>query len=404
MKVLALGGSGGMGRWAARTAASINEVERLVVADLNGRAAAEFAGTLGPKAKGMALDVTNRDALNAALTDTDAVLNTVGPFHRFGTLVLQAAIRAKCHYLDICDDWEPTLDLLGLDAKAREAGITAVVGMGASPGITNMLGVLALRELDTAEEIYTGWNLEAAVPEPESGQQGVNAALMHGIQQATGTIRVFRDGETRDEAPLARLEIDYPGVGRQSVWTFGHPEALTFPRYYPDLKTSLNVTFASTSEMISLQCLRWVVDHRLLSACRAAVIFEWYDKRKKRRGNLEFVRKDLLPPIFAAARGTKNGRPAWVGVAQTGSLPSGMGEMTGVPLAVALLLLARGRILRRGVFAPEGCVDPGAFFEALVPYCGTFAARPEEVVTITRSWEAEAKDRYAALVARVHGG
>jgi saccharopine dehydrogenase-like NADP-dependent oxidoreductase len=404
MKVLALGGGGGMGRWAARTAANMKEVEQLVVADLNGRAAAEFAGTLGPKARGIALDVTNRDALGDALRGTDAVLNTVGPFYRFGTLVLQAAIRAKCHYLDICDDWEPTLDLLGLDAKAREAGITAVVGMGASPGITNMMAVLALRELDTAEEIYTGWNLEAAVPEPESGQQGVNAALMHGIRQATGTIRVFRDGESREEAPLARLQIDYPGVGRRPVWTFGHPEALTFPRYCPDLKTSLNVTFAATSEMISLQCLRWLVDRRLLSAHRAATIFEWYDKHKKRRANLEFVRKDLLPPLFAASRGTKQGKPSWVGVAQTGFLPSGMGEMTGVPLAIALLLLARGRIVRRGVFAPEGCIDPDAFFEALVPHCGDFAGKPEEVFTITRSWEPDASGRYAALVERLHRG
>jgi saccharopine dehydrogenase-like NADP-dependent oxidoreductase len=404
MKVLALGGCGGMGRWAARTAADMKEVEQLVVADLNGGAAAAFAGTLGPKAKGMALDVTNRDALDAALRGTDAVLNTVGPFYRFGTLVLQAAIRAKCHYLDICDDWEPTLDLLGLDAKAREAGITAVVGMGASPGITNMMAVLALREMDAAEAIYTGWNLEAAVPEHESGQQGVNAALMHGIRQATGAIRVFQDGATQEQAPLARLEIDYPGVGRRPVWTFGHPEALTFPRYYPDLRTSLNVTFASTSEMTSLQCLRWVVDRRLLSAHRAAAIFEWYDKRKKKRGNLEFVRKDLLPPIFAAARGSKNGKPAWVGVAQTGFLPSGMGEMTGVPLAIALRLLAGGRIARRGVFAPEGCIDPDAFFEALVPYCGDFAAKPDEVFTITRSWEPDAQGRYAALVERLQRG
>jgi len=402
MKVLALGGSGGMGRWAARTAATLQEVEQLVVADLNGESAVEFACTLGPKAKGIALDVTDPDALHSALTQADAVLNTVGPFYRFGTLVLQAAIRAKCHYVDICDDWEPTLELLALDEEAREAGITGVLGMGASPGLTNMFAVLAMRELDSTEDLYTGWNLEGTAPEPESSQQGVNAALVHGMQQATGSIRVFRDGVVREEPPLIRLEIDYPGVGRRPVWTFGHPESLTFPEYYPDLKSSLNVTFAPPSEILSMRCLRWLVDRHLLSATRAAAIFEWYERHKKPVEPTELLQEDLLPPVFGAARGKKDGKPAWAGVAQTG-FAGGMGEITGVPMAVTLRLLAKGQITKHGVFAPEGCIDPDAFFEALVPYCGDFASRPEDIYTITKSWDPGAKDVFAAVVKGVHG-
>jgi short subunit dehydrogenase-like uncharacterized protein len=40
------------------------------------------------------------------------VLNCVGPFYRFGPPVLTAAIKAGVSYLDVCDDWEPTLDML----------------------------------------------------------------------------------------------------------------------------------------------------------------------------------------------------------------------------------------------------------------------------------------------------
>ena len=34
----------------------------------------------------------------------------------------------------------------------------------------------------------------------------------------------------------------------------------------------------------------------------------------------------------------------------------------GVPLATALAMFAKGKIDRRGVFAPEGAIDPDAFF------------------------------------------
>ena len=54
-----------------------------------------------------------------------------------------AAIEAGAHYLDICDDWEPTLDMLELGERARARGVTAVIGMGASPGLTNLLAMKA---------------------------------------------------------------------------------------------------------------------------------------------------------------------------------------------------------------------------------------------------------------------
>ena len=225
---------------------------------------------------------------------------------------------------------------------------------------------------------------------------------MHGIQQATGSIRVFRDGIVREEPPLIKLEIDYPGVGPRPVWTFGHPESLTFPKYYPDLKSSLNVTFASPSEILSMQCLRWLVDHHLLSATRAAAIFEWYERRRKQKDPTKLLQEGLLPPVFGAARGKKDGKPAWVGVAQTG-FAGGMGEITGVPMAVTLQLLAKDQITKRGVFAPEGCIDPDAFFETLVPYCGEFASKPEDIYTITRSWDPGPQDLFAAAANRTHG-
>ncbi len=84
--------------------------------------------------------------------------------------------------------------------------------------------------------------------------------------------------------------------------------------------------------------------------------------------------KKYLPGVFAFATGTRGGKHVRIGVSMT-SEPMGeikksnMGALTGVPLAVGLSLLHGGKISRRGVFAPEGAINPDIFFTELAPLC-----------------------------------
>ena len=68
-----------------------------------------------------------------------------------------------CHY---SPTRRPMAQMLELDAAAKAVGATALVGTGAGPGITNLLAVLAARELDTVSGLVTGWNIEAAGAHP----------------------------------------------------------------------------------------------------------------------------------------------------------------------------------------------------------------------------------------------
>ena len=80
--------------------------------------------------------------------------------------------------------------MLKYNDDASSKGVTAILGMGASPGLTNMLGAAAIRELDEVETLYTGWTMDGATPEEESSQSGVNAAMIHAVQQMTGSQRL----------------------------------------------------------------------------------------------------------------------------------------------------------------------------------------------------------------------
>ncbi len=413
-----------MGRYAARTAASLDFVDEIVVADLDESRAKEVAVKwVGEKATTAKVDITRADELGRLLEGTDAVLNTTGPFYRFGPTVLKAAISSGCHYFDICDDWEPTLEMLAMDAEAREAGVTAVLGLGASPGITNLLAVKAAEALEKVSTLITGWG------ESEESREGLeelkpgtggsfSAAYDHWLKQASGTIRLLEDGKFIDVPPLQEITVPYPGYGARATYTIGHPEPVTLPRRFPQLRSSCNVMVMPGEVIALLSWLRRGIDAGSMSIAEAVREVEeaiealapdpgrrqtkWQETRKGlawlarklagRRMGLDdavrFLRAPkkggaTLPMLFAYAEGEKDGRAART-AAELASLPPGsMGGMTGIPLAVGLHLLGSGCLERHGVFAPEEVIDPDAFFERLAPLCSPPRDGAHDLVKVT---------------------
>lgn len=403
MKVVALGGCGGMGQFAVRTGLGFDFIDEIVVADRDGERARSFAERCGPKVSALELDVEDSQGLAHVLEGVDVVLAAVGPYFRFGVPILRAAIKARCHYIDINDDWEPTLEMLELDDEAREAGITAIVGMGASPGISNFLAVKAMSLLDTVEDLVTGWGTGGgeAAEMGEPGEGGTfGAATEHWVHQFTGQIRVLRGGEFVDVSPLKEVRFDYPGTGVVATHTVGHPEPITLPRFRPEIRNSCNVMDFSP-EIIAV--LRWLAEQVDSGRMKVSEAAGWLtDAAGNQRGTvlsrlgarvlLAGLRRLLsaearrhLPTLFAVVVGTRGGKRMTVGVSPFALPAGGMGGATGVPMAVGLAMLARGAIGRRGVFAPEGVVDPDAFFDELAPLCSPPLVNGQALLLTARS-------------------
>ena len=393
MKVLALGGSGGMGRFAVETSMSFENIDEITVADINADAAIAFAASMNEKVKGIGLNVTDIDDLKAQMRQADIVINTVGPFFKYGPPILEAALDSGCDYLDINDDWEPTLEMLEFHRKAENNSHTAILGMGASPGLTNMLGAAAIGELDEVETLYTGWTMDGATPEEESSQSGINAAMIHGVQQMTGTVRIHDDGKSKMVKPLKQVEIDFPGFGKFKPHIFGHPEAITFPHHFKTIKNSINLAHGS-----GFGVLKWImrlVDWKIISVERAAGIVQNLSSSIRKdleeqgidsRLNLKNTNFSEPPPLYALATGLKDGEKASCGTVFNSSDLISMGEATGIPLACGLKLLVDGKILKKGVFAPEGAINPHEFFKELDNISDLLDTNGSELISIFRSW------------------
>ena len=381
MKILALGGSGGMGRFAVHSLIKHPQVESILVADLNESAAKKFASTLSEKTSGIGIDVTDKEALERAMNGVDVVINTTGPFFKLAVPILEAAIETKTHYLDICDDWEPTEKMFLLNDKAKDAGITAIIGLGASPGITNMLGLIAMKELDQVSKVYTGWDMSSAQPEEESSQTGVNAAMVHGIEQIIGKVKVFSSGAYKMVRPLEKVTVDYPQLGTYKANIFGHPEAISFPHHYPEIKESLNLMHSNDDSLVSvLKLIRFFIEIKLLSKNMAAKILTWLEGTQS--PDAEKAGVEMLPSVYGYAEGIKDGQK--MSVATTFHTEENiddlsMGEGTSYPLACGVKMLADGVINQTGVHAPEsGIISPDLFFDYLSKELpGDISIKPE---------------------------
>ncbi|NOX50688.1 MAG: saccharopine dehydrogenase, partial [Gammaproteobacteria bacterium] len=361
MNIVVLG-AGGMGAYAARTAGNFSFVNKVMVCDINHNAAKDLANQLGGKGIYQSLDVLNPIQLENTFVDADFILNTTGPFFKLGLPVLHAAIKAGVHYVDICDDWEPTLEMLELSNEAAENDVLAIIGMGSSPGVTNLLAVLAADSLDTVDTLLTGWSIDdddevGGEPEVEP-----SAALIHWMQQISGTIRIQQDGEFGDHKPLAHAQITYPELGKFNTWTMGHPEAVTLPLKYPNLTYCANVMTGAANAFTGLAKLAAIIDAKEATLAEAG----------------KMILETGLPAggepgpnlgVVAWAEGRKNGTSTIVAATTLGYPPSGMGGATGVPLAVVLQLHNQGILTARGVHAPETAIKPGAYFDALAPLC-----------------------------------
>jgi saccharopine dehydrogenase-like NADP-dependent oxidoreductase len=399
MKILAIGGCGSMGRYAIRAAQNFSSVDKIIIADIDKESAESFAASLNQKVSAIQLDVSDAIALKQAMEGVNIVVNTCGPYFRFGAPILKAAISSGCNYLDICDDWEPTIDMLKLDAAAKSAGICATIGLGASPGLTNLMALIAIRELDEVITVYTGWDIGGTSLDENAMQQSENAAMMHGVEQMTGQVKVFQDGILKMVKPLQKVSVDYPGLTKFKGNIFGHPEAVTFPNYFPTLKNSINLAHGDHANFLILKSIMGLVNLRLLSKEKAANLFSLLEgKQSTQKKHIDI---DYPPVMYGFAHGFKDGIPASVGVC----IPSktkdsdmdeqikniGMGEITGIPLACGIKMLTKGQINGVGVMAPEaGHIEPHGFITDVFEEISKVLGLPDDSLTdsiqITRSW------------------
>ncbi len=367
MKIVILGAAADMAKPSIEFLAKETVIEQIVLADINLPKVEELAQKYGPKAIAQAVDVNNRDDVRNVIAHAALVMNFVGPYYRFGTKVLEAAVDEGVNYIDICDDYDTTLAALELNGKAKENGVTALIGMGASPGVTNLLSRLAADELEHVQEINTYW----VVGEAEPGGFGALIHLFHIIE---GQVPTFYDGELQlissfQKETAKTIDFGEP-VGTVELYHVGHPEPITLSKFIPGVRKVTN--FGALLPEYQNQLFKTLVDFGFTS--EKTISF-----RNQQVAPIEFLLALLqdkqgdkqsestrLNRSIGAMRvevvGVREGKETVYTFTKAGY--GSMASSTSVPTGVAALLMARGEIEVKGVIPPE-CVDPKKLLSAL---------------------------------------
>ncbi len=236
MKFCVIGGAGHIGSKAVRILKERESDATIIIADKNLEKAEKIAEELGEKVKTQKVDATSLDSLTKVIEKVDVAISTLGPFHKFGSKVLKAAIEAGTDFIDVDDDYDATIDCLELHEEAKDAGITAIIGLGATPGLTNIWAKYGAEKLDDVKEIHTSWAWTAI--DPDMGP-GITDHYFHAI---TGEVPTFKNGELVEVPALSESEsIEFPSpLGEFEPANAGHPEPVTIPLYIEGVQTVTN--------------------------------------------------------------------------------------------------------------------------------------------------------------------
>jgi saccharopine dehydrogenase (NAD+, L-lysine-forming) len=354
MRVLVLGGCGAQGTFATKELVTSDEISEVVIGDYNIEKAKKLASELeSDKIDVAKVDVRKEDELVDLMKKYDIVVNCVGPFYMYGEGVLRASIRAERDYVDICDDPDATVKMLSMDDEAREAGITAVVGMGASPGITNVLSVYFARKLDRVDEIRQYWVVDSS-----SDPEGM-AVMYHAAHGLTGKVPQFIDGKLVEVPAGSGAEVVKLLSGDVEVVYFGHPEPITLPRYIDGVKTVINkggflpaldfkiFRLMSRLGLFSTKSIAGISPRRLTVSILTKIATQ------------HELKKETRTAMRVEVRGEKGGEET----IYAADLRGHMGPATGLPAAIVAIMLTRGEIESKGVLPPEACVDPELFLK-----------------------------------------
>ena len=149
--------------------------------------------------------VDNPAALDAAFAGCAVVINCAGPFLDTARPVIEAALRAGAHYLDVAAEQGSTMDAFErFDAPARAAGVAVIPAAGFYGGLADLLATTLLGADGTADELTVAIALDRWWPTAGTRITG---------ERNTVPRLVVADGRL---APLA-----LPAA--RSTWTFGPP-------------------------------------------------------------------------------------------------------------------------------------------------------------------------------------
>jgi len=358
--VAVLGAAGTIAPAIVHDLARSDEVASMALLDLDADKAAAVAQERGAgKATAEAIDARDVDALARAVEGAAVLVNTAS--YRINLEAMRACLQAGCHYLDLGGLYLMTGRQLELGPEFERAGRLAVLGIGSSPGKTNLMARGAVNQLgkqaggiDTIEVMAAGRDPAA----PDDGRLRPPYAIQTLLDELTLEPVVIRDGHPEQIKPLsAGGAVDYgEPIGRgETIYTL-HSEMATFGASFGCANASFRLSLAPAL----LGRLEGLVGAPAEEVAKAS--------REAASPSSETVSVHLV-----VVRGANGDEITARAITRPHFGLGGSVVSTATPAAACARLFARGALTATGAHPPELCIDPPLMFPELEARGCTFS-------------------------------
>ncbi len=374
MRITVIGGAGKMACISVQDLANDLRVDEVILADINLEQAKLVQDYIkSPKVKIQQVDVNDHASLVQVLSGSDACLN--GTVYYTNLAVMEACLEVGVHYTDMGGLFFTSRKQLELSERFKEAGISAILGMGSAPGIPNLQARYAADQLDTIESIKI---FDGVMP-PATDDPLFTYAVPTIVDELLMEPMVYKDGEFRAEPPLSGFE-DYwftKPLGLLPMHLSLHSEVATLPLSFKD--KGVKECFFKINY--------WGMSKVVVEKIRVLAEFGFGSTEEVEVKGQKIVPRDLMvsllsgyvPPITDFLAPTKKRPPEWAkeivteikGTKDDQEITFRMGTLTckgalptGVAPAITAVWLAEGRV-ESGVYPPEVALDPLPFFKEL---------------------------------------
>ncbi|WP_138380695.1 saccharopine dehydrogenase family protein [Luteithermobacter gelatinilyticus] len=379
MKIIILGGAGLMGTGIVRDLVSekcIIDFTELCIADISAEKISAFIDEMGdPRLSALTLDIRASDDLAGILEGYDLCINSVPTFVGKQMQIFEACLAAGVPYIDLGGMGIYTLEQKSYHEKFKAAGVCAVIGVGADPGMSNVLCRAVADQLETIDRLNLYWAAEFVGPENPIliPPYSLSTVLAEYAQESTQ----FLNGAHVSCPPRTGVEvIELPDPWGQAEFMYSpHSEQLTVPlaegirekgireftwklhlprREHEAWIGLVKAGFGDFDEDVEVNGVKF----RKLDLLNAVIT------QNIEKNQTDIPQQESHEIHFVIGRGQKNGRPCTVRgeviVRPHADYEAYVDAATSMNASISAQLLLKSP--RPGVWAPEEFFDVNAYF------------------------------------------
>ena len=373
MKVLVLGGAGRMSYAIIKDLLEIDtdEVSKVVIADINYEKVKNVADKFqNAKLVPVGIDIAEYAKLVDLMKASDVVIDSTYVSGTTSLSVMKAALEAGVHIVNLGLGKEEEKQAATMSDAFAKAGLSGILGLGSSPGISNLMVRELADRLDTMSTVEISFAYEGV----GTSTLPIKEPFAFAFEEFVESPLIFQEAKFVTIPPQSGIQyIEFPApIGMRSAFCIPHSEVWSVAETF-EKKGIKNVSVRAGFAPDFVKKVNFLVDCGLMS------------HKPLKVGGIDVIPSDVLfsclaqlPPeqgevldygcTRVVALGTKNKEKLEYTALMLNRPYKGLTNAqhrTGHSPSIAARMLYKGEIKTKGVFPPERGVDPKPFFREL---------------------------------------